>query len=147
MVVICFDLEVIALPKADRSLLRKPRRKVNVTEIDCPASTPPRSFRRPATLSANTESWLKKHLPTTADLDSTRRALRELNLDPRIRQDIGKYHGKIGVALRVPDGSCLFARSGADGVQVWSPWRPWMPPVLPAERACTADQAASGYTF
>ncbi|RVX39040.1 hypothetical protein EDD27_1372 [Nonomuraea polychroma] len=146
-VFLCFDLKVIQPPRAVHSRVRKKDRRVNVTEIGCPESVPPRSFRPPARLPAETHSWLKKHLPTTLDLDAARRAVRGLDLDPRIRQDIAEHDGKIGIALREPDGNCLFARVWPATVQVWSPWRPWAPPVLPAERACSAAQAASGYSY
>jgi hypothetical protein len=147
LVFLCFDLKVIQSARADHSRVRKTGRRVNVTEIDCPESAPPRSFRPPATLPARTTSWLKKHLLATLDLDVARRAVRDLDLDPRIRQDIAEHDGKIGIALREPDGDCLFARVWPTTVQIWSPWRPWAPPALSAERTCSAAQAASGYSY
>ncbi|MGN9780281.1 hypothetical protein ACTMTF_02560 [Nonomuraea sp. ZG12] len=147
VVFLCFDLKVIQPARAGHRRVRKTDRKVDVTEIDCPESAPPRGFRPPATLPAETSSWLKKNLPTTLDLDAARRAVRGLRLDPRIRQDIAEHDGRIGIALREPDGTCLFAQVWPTTVQVWSPWRSWAPPVLPAERACSAAQAASGYSY
>jgi hypothetical protein len=147
VVFLCFDLTVIQRARADHSRVRDTDRRVNVAEIDCPESAPSRSFRPPATLPAQTNSWLRKHLPTTLDLDAARRAVRGLDLDPRIRQDIAEHDGKLGIALREPDGDCLFARVWPTTVQVWSPWRPWAPPALPVERACGAAQAAAGYSF
>ncbi|NRQ33417.1 hypothetical protein HII36_16405 [Nonomuraea sp. NN258] len=147
VVFLCFELKVLQPMWGDRSPVRKPDRRVDVTEIDCPAKIPPRTFRPPAVLPAHTDAWLKKHLPTTLDLDAARRAVQGLDLDPRIRQDVAEHDGRIGVALRMPDGGCLFARVWPSIVQVWSPWRPWAPPVLPAERACSAAQAASGYSY
>jgi hypothetical protein len=92
-----------------------------------------------------TSAWLKTHLPTTLDLDAARQAVRDLDLDPRIRQDVAEFASEIGIALREPDGDCLFARVWPDVVQVWRPWT-WTPPALPAERACSAAQAARGYS-
>ncbi|MEU4703257.1 hypothetical protein [Nonomuraea dietziae] len=146
-VFLCFDLEVVAhRPVTDHVRPTKADRRVNVTQVGCPEGSP-RRFRPPAVLPARTDSWLKKHLPTTFDLGAARRAVRGLNLDPRIRQDVAEFDGKIGIALQEPDGDCLFARVWPSTVQVWSPWRPWAPPVLPAERACSAAQAASGYSY
>ncbi|WP_329082054.1 hypothetical protein [Streptosporangium sp. NBC_01469] len=147
VVFVCFDLEVVKPARANHIKARKEDWRVNITEIDCPKSTPRRSFRPPARLPAQTHAWLKKHLSTALDLDAARRAVRGLHLDPRIRQDVAAYDGKIGIALRAPDGDCLFAQVWLDIVQVWSPWRPWAPPALPAERACSAAQAASGYSY
>ncbi|MFI6738389.1 hypothetical protein ACIBI9_36160 [Nonomuraea sp. NPDC050451] len=144
---LCFDLEVVLFhPVAKDARVTKDDRRVSVTEIDCPEGRP-RVFRPPAALPAQTHPWLKKHLLTTLDLGAARRAVRGLNLDPRIRQDVAEFDGKIGIALQEPDGGCLFARVWPPTVQVWSPWRPWAPPVLPAERACSAAQAASGYSY
>lgn len=149
VVILCFDLAVIQPARVDQLPLRerKLHRRVDVTEIDCPASAPPRSFRLPARLPAHTDSWLKKHPPTADDLDDARSVVWGLDLDPRIRTDVAEHDGTIGVAFQEPDGNCLFARVWSTYVQVWSPWRPWMPPVVPAERACSAAQAASGYVY
>ncbi|GGO81308.1 hypothetical protein GCM10012289_69980 [Nonomuraea cavernae] len=141
---LCFDVEVIYRSKLDRSRAGIRDRRVTVTEVACPEGRP-RSFRPPAELPDRTSTWLKKHLPTTLDVDAARQAVRGLDLDPRIRQDITEFDDKIGIALREPDGDCLLARVWPNVVQVWRPWT-WTPPVLPAERVCSAAQAASGYS-
>ncbi|MGJ6969045.1 hypothetical protein ACSDR0_44840 [Streptosporangium sp. G11] len=147
VVFVCFNLEVIEPAPANHIKAREEDRSVTITEINCPKDVPWRTFRPPARLPAQTDSWLKKHLPTTLDLDAARRAVKGLDLDPRIRQDVAAYDGKIGIALREPDGDCLFAQVWPNIVQVWSPWHSWAPPVLPAERACSAAQAANGYSY
>ncbi|MBE1593683.1 hypothetical protein ACFPOI_23715 [Nonomuraea angiospora] len=144
---LCFDLEVMLQhPVRNDARVTEADRRVNVTEIDCPEGKPG-VFRPPAGLPAQTYPWLQKHLPTTLDLEAARRAVRALNLDPRIRQDVAVFDGKIGIALREPDGDCLFARVWPSTVQVWSPWRSWAAPMSPSERACSAAQAASGYSY
>lgn len=62
------------------------------------------------------------------------------------KQEVAEFDGAIGIALREPDGDCLFARVWHDVVEVWRPWT-WTPPVVPAERVCSAAQAASGYSY
>ncbi|MFI9848612.1 hypothetical protein ACIHFD_67240 [Nonomuraea sp. NPDC051941] len=145
VVFLCFDIEVTYRLKLDRSRAGLRDRQATVSEVSCPESRP-LSFPAPATIPDQASTWLKSHLPTTLDLDAARQAVRGLDLDPRIRQDVAEADGKIGIALREPDGHCLFARVWPDIVQVWRPWT-WTPPVLPAERACSAAQAASGYSY
>lgn len=143
-VFLCFEVEVTYRSKQDRSRAGLRDRWTDVTEVDCPEGRP-RSFRPPAALPAGTLERLKERLPTILDLEAARRAVRGLDLDPRIRQDVAVVGDRIGIALKEPDGDCLLARVWPYLVQVWSPWR-WTPPVVPAERACSAAQAASGYT-
>ncbi|MEU4547313.1 hypothetical protein [Nonomuraea dietziae] len=73
VVFLCFELEVVAhRPEANHARLTKAGRRVNVTQVGCPEGRP-RRFRPPAELPAQTDAWLKKHLPTTPDLDAARR--------------------------------------------------------------------------
>lgn len=121
-VFLCFDLEVVVhRPVADHVRPTKADRRVNVTQVGCPEGSP-RRFRPPAVLPARTDSWLQKHLPTTLDLDAARRAVRGLNLDPRIRQEspsstarsASPYKSRTGTACSPGSGLPPF-RYGAHG--------------------------------
>ncbi|MCT9934866.1 hypothetical protein N5079_32135 [Planotetraspora sp. A-T 1434] len=109
---------------------------------DCPQGAP-LTFRARPELPSRAVEQLKKRLPRKPDLAKVREAVRRLDLDPRITQEIAESEGVIGVALwEGVDGTCLFARVRSSEVDVWHPYR-----IVPGGdlESCTAIGAVNGY--
>ncbi|MER6511361.1 hypothetical protein ABT158_31400 [Nonomuraea sp. NPDC001636] len=113
----------------------------DVHEVDCPAGEP-RVFRSPAAIPGDAFAWLETHLPKTPDLAAAQETVDHLDLDDRIGKDVAEIDGVIGVALRERPGTCLFARVGPQGVEVWWPSRVQ---AMPGESSCSAAEAAHGH--
>lgn len=109
--------------------------------VDCPR-TAPLTFPSPPAFPPHIIERLKDTLPRKPDPEKVREAIRRLDLDRRITQEILERVGVIGVALREgADRTCLYARIRPGEVEVWYPHR-----IVPGgdSDACTALGAVNG---
>ncbi|MFF0575758.1 hypothetical protein [Streptosporangium saharense] len=123
--------------------------EVSLHRVECPA-TDPLTFRAPAEFPPWMVERLQETLPKKPDLARVREAVRRLDLDPRVIQEIAEGEtdegeAAVGVALREgPDGDCVYARVRRGEARVWAPYR-----ILPysdvGAQTCTVTGAIKGY--